>query len=73
MNSNDIPSLKQCCICNLPVYCKCNDELNIKPKYKTCAMNDIDYPQAMINHVGAEIHLCSVNCNDLYKPTALYK
>ncbi len=54
-----------CFICKKHIDCKCIDE-STKPKYKSCALTD-GYPRSFLNFSCILIHLCSVNCSELYE------
>ena len=51
-----------CFICKNNIDCKCETELNIKLKYRTCAMGHYNntYPQSYGSY-----HICSLKCNEI--------
>lgn len=58
-----------CFICTNEFKC-CEGEENIKPKYKSCMMRHVGFPQSVVSFKDISImHICSEQCFDKYQMT----
>ncbi len=57
-----------CAECKVEIYCKCHEERDIIPKYRTCFTNSNHYPQAFLDlNTFHELHSCSSECHKKYR------
>ena len=63
-----LPKKTKCTVCEKMFYCPCQDELSIRPKYRTCVINNGKiYPQSMLDSDCKLIHMCSYSCGKKYQ------
>lgn len=55
-----------CYICKKKIICLCPNEQDIRPKERTCAIRENEYPQSMLGLDYYEIHVCSKKCHDKF-------